>query len=615
MNSIFISYRRGDTLVYADRLQEELGEHFGPNEVFRDMDTITLGSDFVEAIDNALNDAEIMLVMIGPKWLGTEGRRRLQEPDDLVRIEIAAGLKRSDVRVIPVLVGGATMPTEAELPGDISTLNRRHAFEMTDRHWRRDRAELLDNLDNILGVDEEARRREKERREREEAERRRQEAERREREEAERRRQEAERHEREEAERRRRAEEERKAREAERRRPLRRAAPWAAILLAAAAGAVLLIFLLRPDSESEPQAQGEFAWERADAAGLGGSGQQAMMAIVNPVPAGFPSYVAGGVETPSGDEDAAIWTSEDGRTWSRADGEGFGGSGDQVITTVTYVKRWDLLVAGGMNGSDAALWLSEDGADWAPAFADISRPDTVETLNRVNGTHLGLVGGGSQSGEGFDGEDGAVWVLTTPDGTPEQIGNNMDGPGDQRVNRVVELADGSGYVAAGFDNGDAAVWWSEDGSVWEPMQADSFEGEGDQEILDAAPFGEQVVAVGRDGLKGAVWLSGDGRTWTPAPDPEGALAGADPVQLARVFVSEGEDVPPLIVGGSVGRAAAVWTSHDGRDWAREPDSQFGDAGQNAITGLTAKSLPVIAVGWSEAESDRDAAVWVGGSPD
>jgi TIR domain len=605
MNSIFISYRRSDALVYADRLQEELGEHFGPDEVFRDMDTITIGSDFVEAIDKALNDAEVMLVMIGPKWLATEGRRRLNEPDDFVRIEIAAGLQRPDVRVIPVLVGGATMPSEAELPRDISTLTRRHAFEMTDRHWRRDRAELLDNLDNILGVDEGARQREKERREREEAERR-------EREEAERRRQEEERREREEAERRRSEEEERKAREAERRRRLRRAAPWAAMVLAAAVGAVLLVVLLRPDSEPEPQARGEFAWERADAAALGGSGEQTMLAIVNPVPAGFPSYVAGGVETPAGDEDAAIWTSEDGRAWNRADGEGFGGSGDQVITTVTYVKRWDLLVAGGMNGSDAALWLSEDGADWAPASGDTSSPDTVETLNRINGTHLGLVGAGSQSGDGFDGEAGAVWVLRTPDGTPEQIAS-IDGPGDQRINRVVELADGSGYIAAGFDDGDAAVWFSETGDDWEPMPADSFAGDGDQEILDAAAFGDGAMAVGRDGLKGAVWLSQDGRTWSRAPDGEGALAAGEQVQLDRVFVSESEDVPPLVVGGSVGSAAAVWTSPDGRVWAREPESQFGNAGQSAITALTAKSLPVIAVGWSQVESDREAAVWVGES--
>ena len=612
MNSIFISYRRGDTLLYADRLQEELGEHFGPDEVFRDMDTITLGSDFVEAIDNALNDAEIMLVMIGPKWLGAEGSRRLHEPDDFVRIEIAAGLKRSDVRVIPVLVGGATMPTEADLPEDIGTLTRRHAFEMTDRHWRRDRAELLDNLNDILGADQEARRRVKERVEREEAERRRQEEERREREEAERRRQEEERRQREEAERRRREEEERRARAAERRRRLRKAAPWAAIVLAAAAGVVLLIFLLRPDSVAEPETQGEFAWERADAAGLRGSGQQAMMAIVNPVPAGFPSYVAGGFETPSGDEDAAIWTSEDGRAWSAANGEGFGGSGDQVITTVTYVKRWNLLVAGGMNGSDAALWLSEEGADWAPASAETSSSDTVETLNRINGTHLGLVGAGSQSGDGFDGEAGAIWVLETADGTPEQIAS-LDGPGDQRINRVVELVGGSGYVAAGFDDGDAAVWFSETGDGWEPMHADAFVRDGDQEILDAAPFGAGVVAVGRDGPNGAVWLSEDGRTWTRAPDAEGALAAADQVVLDQVFVSESEDVPPIVVGGSVGSAAAVWTSQNGRDWAREPESQFGDGGRNAITALTAKSLPVVAVGWSQVESDQDAAVWVGES--
>ena len=150
MNRIFISYRREDTLVYADRLQEDIAGHFGSDEVFRDMDTIEPGSDFVAAIDGALGETEVMLVVIGPKWLGPEGRRRLHEAGDYVRAEVAAGLRSPRVRVIPVLVGGARMPAGEELPGDISSLTRRNAFEMIDTRWRADRSELFRRLDAML---------------------------------------------------------------------------------------------------------------------------------------------------------------------------------------------------------------------------------------------------------------------------------------------------------------------------------------------------------------------------------------------------------------------------------------------------------------------------------
>ncbi len=157
MNRIFISYRREDTLVYADRLQEDIAGHFGPDEVFRDMDAIEPGSDFVAAIDGALSETEVMLVVIGPKWLGPEGRRRLHEAGDYVRAEVAAGLRSPRVRVIPVLVGGARMPAGEELPGDISSLTRRNAFEMIDTRWRADRSELFRRLDAMLAEDEAAR--------------------------------------------------------------------------------------------------------------------------------------------------------------------------------------------------------------------------------------------------------------------------------------------------------------------------------------------------------------------------------------------------------------------------------------------------------------------------
>jgi hypothetical protein len=154
VNRIFINYRRDDSLLYADRLQEVLSEHFGRDEVFRDVDTIEMGLDFVHAIDRALSQADVMLVLIGRHWLvGADGRTRLQEPDDYVRLEVARGLERPNVRVIPVLVGGAEMPRSDDLPQDLASLTRRHAFEMTDNRWRYDRDELVRRLGRVLEAD------------------------------------------------------------------------------------------------------------------------------------------------------------------------------------------------------------------------------------------------------------------------------------------------------------------------------------------------------------------------------------------------------------------------------------------------------------------------------
>jgi hypothetical protein len=153
VSRIFINYRREDALTYADRLQETLSEHYGTDEVFRDVDAIEPGVDFVDAIDRALSRADVMLVLIGPHWLvSRDGRRRLHDPEDYVCLEIAAGLTRPNVRVIPVLVGGSTMPTREELPEAIASLTRRHAFEMTDSRWRSDRDALLHRLDRVFEV-------------------------------------------------------------------------------------------------------------------------------------------------------------------------------------------------------------------------------------------------------------------------------------------------------------------------------------------------------------------------------------------------------------------------------------------------------------------------------
>ena len=137
--NIFISYRREDSSGYARGLYAELVNHLGRDHVFMDVDTIELGRDFVESIDNAIGSCAVVLVLIGPTWLVP----RLRSPDDYVRIEIVAALGRKNVRVIPVLIEGATMPPAGELPDDLAPLTRRHGLALSHEHFQADVQHLL----------------------------------------------------------------------------------------------------------------------------------------------------------------------------------------------------------------------------------------------------------------------------------------------------------------------------------------------------------------------------------------------------------------------------------------------------------------------------------------
>ncbi len=143
MGNVFISYRRDDTSGYARSLYQRLNERW-PGEVFMDVDTIPIGRDFVEVINERIQLSDAVLVLIGPEWLSATdaaGRRRLDDTGDIVRIEVAHALKRK-VNVIPVLVQRARMPAEAELPEDLRSLARRQAHELRDTRWTDDVARL-----------------------------------------------------------------------------------------------------------------------------------------------------------------------------------------------------------------------------------------------------------------------------------------------------------------------------------------------------------------------------------------------------------------------------------------------------------------------------------------
>jgi len=138
---LFINYRRADTSAYAGRLADSLIARFGADSVFMDIDTIPLGADFRDVIDEALRDCDVVLALIGVEWLqllGSNRRRRTDNTNDYVRLELEAALRRPGVLVVPILVQGADMPHERELPPSLAPITFRNNFELSDRGWRSD---------------------------------------------------------------------------------------------------------------------------------------------------------------------------------------------------------------------------------------------------------------------------------------------------------------------------------------------------------------------------------------------------------------------------------------------------------------------------------------------
>lgn len=149
---IFMSYRREDTDYPAAWLYGELARQFGRDQVFKDVDSIELGDDFVEVITNAVASCDVLLALIGRRWLtitGQDGQRRLDNPGDFVRLEIEAALSRR-VRVIPILVEAAQMPRADELPASLGKLARRQALELSSKRFDLDTQRLLRTLDRTI---------------------------------------------------------------------------------------------------------------------------------------------------------------------------------------------------------------------------------------------------------------------------------------------------------------------------------------------------------------------------------------------------------------------------------------------------------------------------------
>jgi len=152
LSGIFINYRRDDAAGMAGRLFDHLAKAFSRQKVFMDVDAMKPGLDFVKQLDAQVSQCNVLLAVIGPHWSSArdeKSNRRLDSDRDYVRIELASALKR-DIPVIPVLVDGAEMPVEEDLPDDLKALVRRHGVEVRHSHFSADANALVHALRDIL---------------------------------------------------------------------------------------------------------------------------------------------------------------------------------------------------------------------------------------------------------------------------------------------------------------------------------------------------------------------------------------------------------------------------------------------------------------------------------
>jgi len=148
VSGVFVNYRGEDSGIAAVLIDRELVARFGSDRVFLDSRSTPVGADFVEELQARLRTCSVLLVVIGPHWLtltDAAGQRRIDDPADWVRREIAEALTRG-LRVIPVLANDARLPTEADLPGDIVGLSRRQFVPLRHRYTSVDLDFLVDRI-------------------------------------------------------------------------------------------------------------------------------------------------------------------------------------------------------------------------------------------------------------------------------------------------------------------------------------------------------------------------------------------------------------------------------------------------------------------------------------
>jgi formylglycine-generating enzyme required for sulfatase activity len=145
---VFISYRRDDSAGHAGRVHDRLEREFGRDLLFMDVDAIPLGANFAKVLGEEVAKCDALLAIIGPGWIDAhdeDGRRRLENPHDFVRIEIATALKR-DIPVIPVLLEGTRVPKADQLPDDLRELALRNGLDVRHASFHADMDKLIRGL-------------------------------------------------------------------------------------------------------------------------------------------------------------------------------------------------------------------------------------------------------------------------------------------------------------------------------------------------------------------------------------------------------------------------------------------------------------------------------------
>jgi hypothetical protein len=151
-SGIFVCYRRQDSAGYAGRLYDRLEAEFGDDRVFMDVEAIEPGAVFAEVIAGQVARCRVLLVMIGPEWLAPDGAgtRRLERPDDYVRLEVESALQH-EVWVIPVLIEDTRMPDEEDLPPSLKPLAGRQAWSLSLTRFHFDCSRLIETINRVLG--------------------------------------------------------------------------------------------------------------------------------------------------------------------------------------------------------------------------------------------------------------------------------------------------------------------------------------------------------------------------------------------------------------------------------------------------------------------------------
>ena len=155
MTKVFLCYRREDSGGYAGRIQDQLAQALGSDVLFMDVDAIPLGANFVRVLHDEVAKCEVLLAVIGRNWLDARdehGNRRLENPNDFVRVEIGAALQRN-IPVVPILVDGARIPDVRQLPKELEELSFRNGIDVRLASFHNDVSRLIQGLKTQLNID------------------------------------------------------------------------------------------------------------------------------------------------------------------------------------------------------------------------------------------------------------------------------------------------------------------------------------------------------------------------------------------------------------------------------------------------------------------------------